>query len=158
MVQFLYNQKVSKSPEDYCSIFCADIGIYSNGIFPFFQFAAPRLKIHILKIVKEYYIPLKRQIIPCLPGLLMVLIPVLDDNVEEVVKELFKILDMIKNAAGRKYYIGCIWMVIARQQKGRASAIHLLSSILPKLPNNNGSFMMVSDDEESVTNKKTDSP
>ena len=65
---------------------------------------------------------------------------------------------MIKNAAGRKYYIGCIWMVIARQQKGRASAIHLLSSILPKLPNNNGSFMMVSDDEESVNKKKTDSP
>lgn len=44
----------------------------------------------------------------------MGLIPGLDDNVEEVVKDLFKTIDLIKNAAGRKYFIGCLWMVIAR--------------------------------------------
>lgn len=55
-----------------------------------------------------------REIIPSLPGLLLCLLPGLDDNNEALLKKLNQTLDQLFKAAGRRYFIGSLWMAIMR--------------------------------------------
>lgn len=73
------------------------------GLFPFYQNASFRVKEQFLKLISEYFVPVKRDLIPCLPGLLLCLLPGLDDNNEKIKKELFDVLDQLFKSVGRRY-------------------------------------------------------
>lgn len=60
-------------------MFCEDIGIYSVGLFPFFQNAHQKNKHYFLEIIRNYYTPVGRDLIPCLPGLVLSILPGLEE-------------------------------------------------------------------------------
>ncbi|KRX02740.1 Armadillo-type fold [Pseudocohnilembus persalinus] len=121
-----------KDLEEYSRLFNQDIGIYAVGLFPFYQNASTRVKDQFLDLVNDYMVPLDREIIPCLPGLLLCLVPGLEDNNEGLIKKLNLTMQNLFQAAGRRYFIGSLWMTIKRTNRGRAAAIKLLSKFIPK--------------------------
>ncbi len=66
--------------EEYVKIFSEYAGVYSIGLFPYFANAQLKNKFVFLKIIKTYYIPLGRDLIPCTPGLVLSILPGLDEN------------------------------------------------------------------------------
>ncbi len=45
---------------------------------------------------------------------------------------------MISDAAGKKYFIGSLWMAILRSQKGRNTALRILTNKIPKMQEDEG--------------------
>jgi len=107
--------------EEYVKIFTEVLSIYSVGLFPFFPNASSKVKFVFLELINNYFIPLKRDLIPCLPGLISSLIPGLEEtSSEQLTKELHKTFNKIMEVVGRRYFIGTLWMAIFRIQRGRA--------------------------------------
>lgn len=61
----------SKQTKDYIDHFSKDMGVYSCGIFPFFQYANSQVKPKLLDLIEDFYLPLGKNLIPCLPGLVI---------------------------------------------------------------------------------------
>lgn len=68
--------------QQYCSLIVEMLHLYSIGLFPFFSNAATKNKFIYVDIVKQYFLPLQLELIPCLPGLILSLLPVLEENNE----------------------------------------------------------------------------
>ena len=62
------------------SDFIKDLDIYSIGLFPFFSYANNECKVLFLTLITNYFVPLKENLIPLLPGLLQSLLQGLDQN------------------------------------------------------------------------------
>ena len=65
----------------------------------------------MLDLVTEYYFPLKLELIPCIPGLIVSILPGLEERDAELEKKVLYTLDKAGECVGRKYLIGAIWMV-----------------------------------------------
>ena len=65
----------------------------------------------ILELYQKYYYPLKKQLIPCIPGLVVSILPGLDEQNEELQKKVFASLDQACESAGKRHFIGALWMV-----------------------------------------------
>ncbi len=71
---------------------------------------------------------------------------------EKLKKRISQTLLKIAKSAGRKYFIGALWMAILRSQRARNEGIKMLASLLPKLPNTDEQQM--SDDDMDSDNEK----
>jgi len=111
---------------------CEDLGLYSIGIFPLFQYAASQVKPKILSLYRDHYFPLGKQLIPCVAGLTISILPGVEEPNEAMQKDVFNTLDLLGNAVTRKYFIGAVWMAILRNSKVRLSGIKYLSKRLKR--------------------------
>jgi hypothetical protein len=68
--------------EEYVRVFCEYICIYSVGLFPYFTKAQQKNKLIFLEIIQSYFIPVGRDLIPCVPGLILSILPGLEENNE----------------------------------------------------------------------------
>jgi len=69
------------------------------------------VKPKIIDLLNKYYFPLKIELIPCIPGLVMSLLPGLDEQNEELQKSVHEALRKAGECVGTKYLIGAVWMV-----------------------------------------------
>jgi hypothetical protein len=67
---------------DYIQMRLEDMAIFSVGMFPFFQHASNKVKPFFLELIQRHYIPLGRELIPMISGLVSSIIPGLDDQNE----------------------------------------------------------------------------
>lgn len=88
--------------KEYNQIFSQNISVYCVGLFPFFKNAATKNKFTYVELIKKYFIPLQIELIPCLPGLMLALLPVLEENNDQLNKELYELMDLINRAVGRR--------------------------------------------------------
>lgn len=70
--------------------------------------ASAQIKPKILEIIQKYYFPLNLQLIPCIPGLILSILPGLDENLEELKNNVFKTIEEAENCVGKKYLYGAI--------------------------------------------------
>ena len=70
------------------------------------------MKPKVLDLIEDYYLPLGRNLIPCIPGLVISILPGLEEQNELLQKRVYHILDKAGEAVGRKYLLGAIWMVL----------------------------------------------
>ncbi|EGR31419.1 n-terminal domain protein [Ichthyophthirius multifiliis] len=103
--------------QEYQRIFCQDLGLYSVGLFPFFQYSQLQLKYLFIDIIEYYYVPVGRELIPCIPGLILCLLPGFEENNKEIKLKIKNCLLLLMKACGRKYFYGGFWMAIKRVQK-----------------------------------------
>ena len=59
-----------------------------------------------------YYFPLGIELIPCMPGLVMSILPGLDEQNEALQKSVLEALRVAGECVGTKYLLGAIWMVL----------------------------------------------
>ena len=108
----LHNYEESRKSNDFIFEYSQDLGIYSSGLFPFFQYASSQVKPKIIELLNKYYFHLKIELIPCIPGLVMSLLPGLDEQNEELQKSVLEALKKAEECVGPKYLLGAVWMVI----------------------------------------------
>lgn len=105
-----------------------DLAVFSVGLFPFFHYASFQVKPKILELYKNHYLSLGKELIPCLPGLVVSVLPGLDEQNEEVQKGVLFILDELLSQTGSpKEFIGCLWMALMRVPSVRTASIKYLT-------------------------------
>lgn len=53
------------------------------------------MKPRLLKIYEKFFLPLKNNLIPCLPGLVLSLLPGLEESGTELAERVMKLLDSV---------------------------------------------------------------
>lgn len=74
----------------------ADLSVYCMGLFPFFEYASTQVKVNkknrffffdkkprILELFEKYFLKLGKGLLPCLPGLVVCLLPGLEEETSE---------------------------------------------------------------------------
>ena len=64
-----------------------------------------------MEIIRKYYFPLKLEIIPCIPGLVMSLLSGIDEQNEALLNDVLRTFEDAEKCVGKKYVIGAVWMV-----------------------------------------------
>lgn len=91
-----------------------DIALYSAGLFPFFQFSTSNVKPMVLDIFEEFIIPLGSRLKPSLTGLLIALLPGLEEGKTETFTRVRSLCDGIRDGVGLKSFCSAIWLIIKR--------------------------------------------
>ena len=110
-----------------------NLGLFSSGLFPFYQNASTQnKKIFLQNIVQTIFFYINvYELELCLPGLLVSILPSLDENNEEIMKMIFQIFeDMIIKLKPRIFY-GNLWSIMLKNSKLRSSGMKFLSKVIP---------------------------
>ncbi len=84
---------------------------YNFQIFPQLTIFYHQVKPKILQLYREHYFPLGKQLIPCITGLVVSILPGVDEQNEGLQKDVYSTLDQLSEVVTKKYFIGAIWMV-----------------------------------------------
>ena len=68
------------------AVWGSDLGLFYSGLFNFYQFAAFEVKRQFLKIIRDYVLKLKRELLLSLPGFLLCMLPALEDQNSDLLK------------------------------------------------------------------------
>lgn len=90
------------------------------------------VKPSILSIYEKYYIPLGRDLEKCLPGLIIAVMPVLEELENEYFEAGYTILIALRTQVQATPFYNGLWGSIARNAAIRGSAVNFLMRALPK--------------------------
>ena len=110
-----------------------DLGLYSVGLFPFFQFATvPNKTLYLNNIIKKHYLELTdEEFTLCLPGFLVSILPCLDDQNESLIKSIREIFSKARQKVGDECFYGQLWTVILRTQRIRLVGMKYAMESIP---------------------------
>ncbi|BAM38943.1 uncharacterized protein TOT_010000408 [Theileria orientalis strain Shintoku] len=131
----VYASILDKTPPESLS---RDLALFSTGLFPFFSYSSYSVRPQFLNIIDKYYIPLGPNLIPCLIGLLICIIPGLEDDKSETYDMVYNLLEKISKRVPEKYFMSALWLILKKANKIRLQTLYLISNKLsprvPKLP------------------------
>jgi hypothetical protein len=120
-----------------------DVSLYSSGLFPLLANAALSVKPVLLSVYETYFVPLKKSLRPCLTGLIIALLPGLEEG-SDFYARTFALLKSICAAqadavasntllqqqqlsvADDKYFYTCLWSAVISQSSVRFPAIQFI--------------------------------
>ena len=105
---------------------CADLALWSMGLFAMFAVIGAEARPRLLKLVGEQLLPLGRRLAPCLPGLLVALLP-------GAAADCAELLDALRAALGERPFFFGIWRAaqLSRAPGVRAGALAYATTHLP---------------------------
>lgn len=111
----------------------ADLGLYSVGLFPFFQFATvPNKTLYLNNIIKKHYLELTDdEFRSCLPGFLISILPCLDDQNEALIKSIKEIFARARQKVEDTEFYGQLWSVILRTHRIRLVGMKYAMESIP---------------------------
>ncbi|KAI9352085.1 Dopey, N-terminal-domain-containing protein [Obelidium mucronatum] len=129
-----------KTLEVYQSIFEAagpaqlaeDLPLWSYGLFPFFQSAAMSVKPVVLNLYERHYLTLGLKLKPSLKGMILALLPGLEEEGNEFFDPVMQMLDKLCATVGSIYFFHCISLAIISGQRLRGAAVNYLLKRMPK--------------------------
>jgi hypothetical protein len=109
-----------------------DLGLYSSGLFPFFQFARMGNKVlYLNNIIKKHYLEISDQeLVLCLSGFLVSILPGLEEQNETLLKSIKEIFVKARQKVGESCFYGVLWTVILRTQRMRLAGMKYISESL----------------------------
>uniref|UniRef100_A0A0G4IFE5 Uncharacterized protein n=1 Tax=Chromera velia CCMP2878 TaxID=1169474 RepID=A0A0G4IFE5_9ALVE len=127
-----------KTLETYAAIFdliqaaglSEDLATYSSGLFPFFSNAATHVKPIFIHVIQQYFLPLGDRLLPCLSGLLVSLLPGVEDEKSDSYEKVFSTLQQISEGVGESHFMCALWLVILRTSRVRLPALTVLDEKL----------------------------
>ncbi|CBZ54720.1 putative dopey, N-terminal domain-containing protein [Neospora caninum Liverpool] len=112
-----------------------DLAIYSAGLLPFFQDGATHVKPFFLDLINAYYLPLGRQLIPCLSGLLVSMLPGLDDDKAPAFAYVSSTIWRLRDCVGERTFVAALWLALRRASRVRLAALGVFVQLMtPSLP------------------------
>ncbi|KAK3711633.1 hypothetical protein QZH41_014061 [Actinostola sp. cb2023] len=108
-----------------------DLFIYSSGLFPLLGNAAMSVKPALMSIYEEFYVSLGRALIPCLPGLLLGLLPGIEEG-SEYTNRTISILESISHKTDMVTFYSTLWYCILTTTSVRLPAITFIMTRLNK--------------------------
>eukprot|EP01117_Protostelium_nocturnum_P017404 TRINITY_DN7085_c1_g4_i1.p1 TRINITY_DN7085_c1_g4~~TRINITY_DN7085_c1_g4_i1.p1 ORF type:complete len:1777 (-),score=358.26 TRINITY_DN7085_c1_g4_i1:8-5338(-) len=124
----IYQQIFSKIQK----VLAVDLPIYSSGLFPFFQFASTNVKPKVLELFEQYYLALGYEIVPCLSGLILSILPGLEDETSEHYERVMQLMDHIRSVVGSTLFYRSLWNGILVSSNARLPAFTYLMERVPK--------------------------
>ena len=110
----------------------ADLGLFYSSLFSFYQYAAFEVKLKFLNFVKDFVLKLKKELLLSLPGLLLCMLPAMEDQNAELLKNVEHILTETEKIVGTSKFFGEIWQSMTRTPRARLSAIKFLVKKIPR--------------------------
>ena len=110
-----------------------NLALFSSGLFPFYQYASAQNKINYLEsIIKKVYLCINNtELELCLPGLLVSILPCLDENNEQITKNVIEVFNDISSKIDEKIFYGILWSIILRNPKLRSSGMEYMKKSIP---------------------------
>ncbi|KAI9289079.1 Dopey, N-terminal-domain-containing protein [Umbelopsis sp. AD052] len=112
-----------------------DLPLWSAGVFPFVQHAATHVKPQLLSIFEKYYVRLGPDLKPAMRGLVIALLPVVEEEGSEFFDKGIALIDQLGKVVELPFLHSCIWMVLINNASLRLAALNYLLRRLPKLDN-----------------------
>ncbi|OII71806.1 uncharacterized protein cubi_00613 [Cryptosporidium ubiquitum] len=106
----------------------SDLALYGSGLFPFFVHSSTQIKPIFLDLIDRYFLPLGPGLLPCLSGLLVGLLPGLEDSKSECYDRIMKTFQSISSGScvGEKNFMCTLWLVILRTTQVRYPALEVI--------------------------------
>ncbi|XP_074662898.1 protein DOP1A-like [Tubulanus polymorphus] len=104
-----------------------DLFIYSAGLFPLLAYAAMNVKPSLLGLYENYFVPLGKSIKPGLTGLLLGLLPGLEEG-SEYYERTNNLLELFCKAAEETFFYGCLWECVLICPSIRLAAVTFVTS------------------------------
>ena len=122
------------------------LGYYASGLFPFFQNASiNNKKLYIDKIIKGIFCKLEHEELElCITGLLVSILPGLDDQNEDINKALKDVFNTFRNIISNRIFFGVLWSIILRNPILRPSGMKYICEIIPNFQN----YIKLNNDEK----------
>ena len=110
-----------------------NLGLYSSGLFPFFIYASAQNKIKFLEnIIKKHYLTLEKcEFKLCLSGMLICILPGLEEQNETLQKTIKEIFKESRNILGDEYFYGILWSIIFKNSRLRIDCIKYINETIP---------------------------
>lgn len=112
--------------------FGADLALFYSGLFSFYQNAAFEVKKYFIEMIKEKVLKFDRELILCLPGFLVCMLPALEEQNSEQLKKIEEVLAETEKIVGTSKFFGEIWKTIIRCPRCRLPAMKYLDRKIPK--------------------------
>ncbi|KAJ3234832.1 hypothetical protein HDU81_001102 [Chytriomyces hyalinus] len=109
-----------------------DLPLWSYGLFPFLQNAAMSVKPILLQIYNRHYLNLGSRIKPSLKGLILALLPGLEEEGNEFFDPVMKMFDTLMVNLGTPYFLHCMGLAVISGNRVRGAAMNYLLRRLPK--------------------------
>lgn len=102
-----------------------DLPFWSLGLFSFLHDASVTMKPLLLDIYQEFYLPLGTDLKPCLKGLILAILPGLEEE-NDIFEHVFSLLTSLCQSVGDVYFYYCLWIGIIKSPRNRLSAFVFL--------------------------------
>jgi hypothetical protein len=110
----------------------SELHLWCPAFFALFQHCATNVKPGILTIYERQLMPLRRQLTPCLSGLVLGLLPGLDDAGGEFYRPVLALLDQVCAVTSVRAFFFAVWKALLIGPHVRVSAVNLLHERLPR--------------------------
>ncbi|KAI9098669.1 Dopey, N-terminal-domain-containing protein [Phlyctochytrium arcticum] len=110
-----------------------DLPLWSMGLFPFLQNATMAVKPLVLSLYEKFYLPLGIRLKPALKGLILGILPSLEEDGNEFFARAMDILDHISKSVGQGYFFHCLWLSLIGMPHLRLAAVNYLLRRMPKV-------------------------
>ncbi|KAL0565856.1 hypothetical protein V5O48_016166, partial [Marasmius crinis-equi] len=110
-----------------------DLGLWSSGLFPFFEFAATSVKPTLLNLYDTHYLPLQAGLRPVMKSFILALLPGLEEETGEFFEKVISLLDRLSGTVSPSFFFQNIWLVMLTSPASRGTALNFLSRRLPQL-------------------------
>ncbi|KAI9357017.1 Dopey, N-terminal-domain-containing protein [Zopfochytrium polystomum] len=109
-----------------------DLPLWSLGLFPFLQHSATSVKPVVLQLYEKYYVTLGLRLKPCLKGLIIAILPGIEEENSEYFDSAMSILDHISESVGKtSFYQSMSLAIISVPHLRGASMNYLLRRVRP---------------------------
>ncbi|CAG8453950.1 6582_t:CDS:10 [Scutellospora calospora] len=123
-----------------------DLPIYSQGLFPFFQYAAMSVKPQLLDLYENYMFPLKERLRPVMKAFIIALLPGLEEEGSEFFDKVLSLLDYLSGIVEKSYFLQSMWLVLITCPALRTPALSYLSRRMPKIASKEDVAFVLGDD------------
>ncbi|CAG8507748.1 1615_t:CDS:10 [Paraglomus brasilianum] len=123
-----------------------DLPIYSQGLFPFLQHAATKVKPSLLELFEKYYLPLGGRLRPVMKAFITALLPGLEEKGSESFDKVLSLLNALSACVELSYFLQSMWLAMITSPSLRGPALEYLSRRMPKIASREDVAMMLGDD------------
>ena len=136
------------------------LSIWSMGLLPLLQHASSRVKPVLLTLLEKYYVPLGARLLPALPGLLLALLPGMEEETADTRDKVLELLEAVRAAtatypahshspnshlhphphahhghtvvlADHSVFMRCVWRLLLNCPQVRLATVNYLAVMLP---------------------------
>jgi hypothetical protein len=99
------------------------------------------VKPQVIRVYKDYYIPLKHRLHPCIKGLVLALLPDLEEESNEHFQSVIELMDDLQASIGSAaVFYKAIFLAVLTSPQQRLAAVNYLLKRFPELQTRRGNY------------------
>lgn len=112
-------------------VFVRDLALYSTGLFPLYHRCSSKVKPVLLDIYRKYYLKLGRRLTPAVQGIVLSVLPGVEDDQAEWFSSVLELLMDIRNSTDPELVISSVWRALLLTSECRMAALNFFGALFP---------------------------